>query len=261
MPSIREALGEAGRRLQSIDSERSLLEARLLLGHVLNSSSEDLLMRDEIILTNEQNAAFETLISRRLQYEPIAYLLGFKEFYGLRFAVNSNVLIPRPETENLVEGVLKWIAQTNMKSGSILDLGTGSGCIALSLAKNLPTTFEITGVDISEKALKIAEQNRLNLKISNVKWLRGDMLHPGRALLLNEWDVIVSNPPYIPSREIESLQRDVREYEPLGALDGGEDGKIFLKALDDLWKPRLKKPGFLAREALNGEVSFMEVSS
>ena len=170
--------------------------------------------------------------------KPSQYIKGWVEFYKLKFKVTSDVLIPRPETELLVDAVISFLQTTNYKLPTVLDLGTGSGCIAISIAKNLPDT-KIIASEISEKALKIARKNA-KLHQANIEFILSDLLENIKMPV----NVIVTNLPYIPSERIPYLDSSVKDFEPLVALDGGEDGfKLYRKLFGEIkqknWKPKL----------------------
>lgn len=241
---IAELLKEAIKELKPINSERAPLEARLIVAHILQCRPEEVIQRDteEISFKLEQQA--RALIERRQRYEPIAYILGKKEFFGAEFEVSRDVLIPRPESEALLEEILRWRGSRNLNSGSIIDLGTGTGCLAISLARQLPHSFEIFGMDISPKALEIAQRNAAKHQLTEINWLKADL----RDEPFGTWTIIVSNPPYIPTPELEDLQPDIRYYEPKLALDGGVDGLDYLKNLLKTWSTHLAVPGLLAME-------------
>jgi release factor glutamine methyltransferase len=204
-----------------LNSEEAALEAQLLLQHVLNVNRAWLISHEKDVLTSDQYAAFETLLQRRLNGEPIAYILGAREFYGLNLKVTPDTLIPRPDTEMLVEAALAKIPKD--KAFKILDLGTGTGAISLAIAKNRPQA-QVIAVDFSESALKVAQENAENLNIQNVTFLQSSWFS---ALGQQRFDMIVSNPPYIEEADTHLSQGDLR-FEPKSALTSGEDG------LDDI---------------------------
>jgi release factor glutamine methyltransferase len=213
------ALASARSTLARAGLESAALEARVLLGHVTSLTREQLIVEDARDLTPEEEARFEALVERRVAREPVAYLIGEKEFFGLRFEVNSDTLVPRPDTETLVEAVLKF-CKTLEHGPRILDLGTGSGVLLLAVLHGRPQATGL-GVDRSPGALKVATRNAKALGLDKRasfqegNWTQG---------LEGPFDVIVTNPPYIPSRDMEGLMPDVRDFEPAGALDGGPDG-------------------------------------
>lgn len=193
----------------------------MLLAHVLGLSRATLLTHPERLLTNGQYADYIALISRRARGYPLPYLTGRAEFCGLEFEVTPEVLIPRPETELLVELALEF------RPESVVDVGTGSGCIAISLAVFLPNAI-VYAIDISHAALAVAGRNAERHHVADrVHLLAGDMLSPRPGPV----DLIVSNPPYIPSAECALLPPSVRDYEPRLALDGGPDGLAFIRRL------------------------------
>ncbi|EKE00582.1 MAG: N5-glutamine methyltransferase, modifies release factors RF-1 and RF-2 [uncultured bacterium] len=217
----------------------SRIDAEVLLAFVLNQPRSFLYSHPEYQLTPEQNEQFECLCARRLEGEPIAYILGKKEFWSLELTVNKNVLIPRPETELLVEIALNKIKNAE---AVIADLGTGSGAIALALASEHPG-WTVIATDISEDALKLARHNAAQLQLENIEFYCGDWCD----ILPNEkLDAIISNPPYIERNDPHLEQGDVR-FEPKIALEAG-DGLSELQKIIVQAKERLKVGGFLILE-------------
>ena len=216
--TIKSALTSAAALL---NNEEAALEAQLLLQHVLNVNRAWLIAHEEDALQPNIHAAYRALINRCVKGEPIAYILGVREFYGLNLKVTPATLIPRPDTETLVDAALAKIPQN--QSYQILDLGTGTGAIALAIAHSRPQAF-VTAVDTSANALKIAQENAQNLNITNIKFVRSDWFS---ALQNQTFDMIVSNPPYIEQNDAHLSQGDLR-YEPITALASGQDG------LDDI---------------------------
>jgi release factor glutamine methyltransferase len=213
-------LSEATARLRSV-TDAPRLEAEVLLSHTLGISRASLLAHPERVLTPGQYAACVALIERRASGYPLPYLTGRTEFCGLEFEVTPEVLIPRPETETLVELALACRPMT------VVDVGTGSGCIAVSLAVFLPQVT-VYAIDISHAALAVARRNAERHHVSDrVRLLAGDVLSPRPGPV----DLVVSNPPYIPSSECALLPPSVRNYEPRIALDGGPDGLTFIRRL------------------------------
>ena len=195
-----------------------LLEARMLMQCVTGYSRVQLLSHDTEVLNDAQQVHWQTLVTRRISGEPMAYILGEREFYGRMFAVNPNVLIPRPDTETLIEAVL---ADFGTETISLLDLGTGSGAIALTLAAERPS-WQVCATDVSAEALVVARQNAQRLNTS-VRFFEGDWWG---ALPVDEhlkFHVLVSNPPYIEADDAHLSEGDVR-FEPMGALTDGADG-------------------------------------
>lgn len=205
-------------------------EAEMLVAGLLGISKVDLLLKN-IPLTRSQSDELDALAKRRISGEPMQYILGYVEFYGLTIHVGPGVLIPRPETELLVEQVIKDRTQKSevKEQGKmdILDLCTGSGCIALALANNFPHA-QVYGVDRSDAALKYATKNAAANSINNVRFLPGDLYSPVKGM---RFDLIVSNPPYIPKDDIHTLQKEITDHEPMLALDGGVDGLDFYRSI------------------------------
>lgn len=219
---VAEVLRQGARRLLAAGIENGRLNAEVLLGHVLGKSREQLLVANAPI-SHRQSDAYDRLLARRLEREPAAYITGTREFWSLDFHVTGAVLIPRPETERLVEVALAVATELGGgKALRIADLGTGSGAIAVALAKELPAA-EIFAVDLSADALAVARRNAARHGIADrIKFVRGDLFEAigARAAL----HLLVSNPPYIPTAEIAGLEPEVSRWEPCAALDGGPDG-------------------------------------
>ncbi len=231
-------------RKRKIDTFR--LDSELLLSKTLNKKREEILINLDLEVCAKNLLKYKNLIVRRSQNEPIAYILKEKEFWSKTFFVNSDTLIPRPETELLVE---KLITTFKEKKISILDMGTGSGCILISLLSELKSSKGI-GIDISKKALEIAKKNANRHGISNnIKFFN----KPIDSEFNQKFDLIVSNPPYIISNEIKNLKEDVKKYEPRIALDGGNDGLDLIKKVIYKTKYILKVKGMLALEIGNGQ--------
>ena len=196
----------------------SKLDVKILLSYLLNIDSKELIMYFNQHIEQKFINSFNQLLKRRLNREPIANIVNKKSFWSYDFFVNENVLTPRNDSEILIEAVLS--NYNNMQEGlKILDLGTGSGCLVLSLLKMYKYASGLA-VDISEKALKVAKQNAENLKINNIKFLKNNW----NDNIEEKFDIIISNPPYIPTKEIKELEPEVNKFNPLLALDGGEDG-------------------------------------
>jgi len=232
-----------------VAADRSRAEARLLLAEVLGKQPGEMLAIDDQVLNAEEISKFNEMLTRRTQFEPIAYILGRKEFYGRNFVVNSHVLIPRPETETLVEEVLKW-AKGKTDPLRLLDIGTGSGCLLLSILSefdgiDLENNHTGVGIDISKKAIGVAQYNRESFQASGADFIEADMnfWDPGER-----FDIIVSNPPYIPSADLSLLAPDILNYEPKLALDGGPTGIEYYEMLVDYFLNSLKPKGLMALE-------------
>ena len=245
-----------------LDSSSARIEVQCLLQAVLKVNRAYLLTHPERELNADESARYRELFERRLQGEPIAYLLGTREFFGLNFKVTRATLIPRPDTELLVELALQHIGQCDR----VLDMGTGSGAIALSIAHARPDA-EVVAVDASQAALSVAQYNALALKIRNVRLLHSDWF---AALSDERFDLIVTNPPYIEACDVHLSQGDVR-FEPLGALASGSDGLDDIRRIINEAKDHLNSGGWLmlehgynqaarVRELLQ-QAGFVEVSS
>ncbi len=230
--TYREAYQRGAAALSAAGIEEAGLDARLLLEHVCKTSRNDLLAHGDREVSQEEQKAYDQLTAKRRERIPLQHLTGVQDFMGLRFAVNDRVLIPRQDTEVLVEEVLKRL-HDGMR---VLDMCTGTGCILISLLR-YSNDCEGVGVDISEDALKIAQENMTRLltlrrdalqtEPPRCTFLRGDLFEAVEG----DFDIIVSNPPYIPSGEIETLMPEVRDHEPRAALDGAEDGLIFYRRI------------------------------
>ena len=197
------------------------LDARLLLEEICGTNRNDLLVHGDNEISTEQCERYTDYIQRRQKHEPLQQITGYQEFMGLRFKVTPDVLIPRQDTEILVEEVMRYLHD----GMHILDMCTGSGCILLSLLK-YSNDCEGTGCDISEKALKVAEENAEMLSL-NASFVQSNLFENVRG----KYEFIVSNPPYIPTGVIPTLMEEVRDHEPVGALDGGEDGIYFYREI------------------------------
>lgn len=219
---IQQALLSAVKKMQRTKSDSPHLDAEVLLAFVVRRNRAYVLSHHDRTLTARQAKKFMANVSRRLTGLPIAYLTGQKEFYGLNFFVDKNVLVPRPETELLVETALRaarHLPTTNGRAPSVIaDIGTGSGCIAITLSKYLPSA-KLMAVDISEKALAVAQKNaRLHKAISKITFIKGDLLRP-LILKKNKCDMLVANLPYLTNAEIKNVK-----HEPKTALYGGKMG-------------------------------------
>lgn len=234
---------------RGVDSPR--LQAELLLAHALKLPRMKLYLNFERQLSAQETDTVREFIKRRGQREPLQHIVGSTSFCGLEMAVNRNVLVPRPETELLAEEGWKFLADSSTENKTALDFGTGSGCIAIALAVKCPNA-EVFAVDISSEALEIAKQNAATHKVTErIKFLQGDGFN---ALPANvQFDFIISNPPYIASKEIGTLQAEVKDFDPRGALDGGADGLDFYRRLAVETKPFLKTGGKLMVEFGDGQ--------
>ncbi|MEO8970725.1 MAG: peptide chain release factor N(5)-glutamine methyltransferase [Ktedonobacteraceae bacterium] len=243
MTTIREALTQATRQLKQTGLQYPRLDAQVLLGHVLEVERATLYTYPNRQLTPEQEQRFFALIARRAQGEPVAYITGHKEFYSLDFLVDKRVLIPRPETEHLVEAALKVI-QGMLKAGQqpvVADIGTGSGIIPITIAVYEPRIHFLYGCDISHDALEVARLNcQLHHVEQRVRLLHGNLLDP----LPEPVDILTANLPYIGTDEMSILDTDVRDYEPHLALFSGPQGLDLLhRFLIETHQPGKLKPG------------------
>lgn len=240
---------------KEVDSPR--LQAELLLAHVLKLPRMKLYLNFERALTEPETNTFRELVKRRAQREPLQHITGSTSFCGLEIAVNRHVLVPRPETELLAELGWTFLSTLDSQSPTALDFGTGSGCIAMALAAKSPAA-KITALDISSEALEIARQNASKNNVADrVEFVQGDGFHglAGRARsdVPHSFDLIISNPPYIPSAEITTLDPEVRDFDPRGALDGGADGLDFYRRLALEARPFLKPSGRVMLEFGDGQ--------
>lgn len=231
-PTLRLALNAGEKRLaQGPHPERAQRDTETLLLHVLRQVSPDinlawLIAHDADPIEPDRAAAFHDLVERRLTGEPIQYITGEAEFYGLPFLVNRDVLIPRPETELLVEKALAFAPI--FRTPRILDVGTGSGAIAIALSHKWPEAI-VTAIDLSESALEVARRNaECNGSADRIRFLQGDLLAPVAG---EQFDLIMSNPPYVSGRDRNTLAIEVRNYEPAQALFAGEDGLAIYRRL------------------------------
>jgi release factor glutamine methyltransferase len=245
---IREALAQGSADLKYAGIKTPGLDASLLLAHILNTNRTKLIAKGTDRLPEKKCAEFCALIERRANGECAAYIIGKKEFRGLEFGVNSSVLVPRPETETLVETAIDIIHKNTQHNSivSILDLCTGSGAVAISLKNEIPAC-EITAADISPNAINTAVRNAKKLLgAGSINFFQGDLFD---ALPLPAaYSLIVSNPPYIPSEEIQTLSAEVQN-EPLIALDGGISGLEIIKRIIEKAPDYLQKNGYLLLEA------------
>ena len=239
-------IGTASRKLAKVGIESSLLDAELLMAAAAGVTREEAIT-GSIELSNEVLYKFDALIARREMREPIAYILGHKEFYSLDFEVTPAVLIPRPETEFVVGAALESIA--GKANARVLDIGTGSGAIAIAIAVNAPNA-QITAVDISTDALAVASRNARRHRVEDRVTLRRadcfNVLDGGAAL--GKFDAIVSNPPYLDDAEITALEPDVRRYEPRVALSGGVGGLRIIRRIANGVGAHLETDGELIME-------------
>jgi release factor glutamine methyltransferase len=225
------------------------LDALLLLCFSLHIQKNTFYTHPERTIFPSDAQKFIQQIEKRAQKTPLQYITGIQEFMSLTFMVNPHVLIPRPDTEVCVEAVLKKYSHTKDPL-SILELGTGSGCIAVSLAKYLPNAT-ITATDISSEALDVAKENaKRNTVLEKIQFIKSDLFS---HIPPQKFDVVISNPPYIPSAHIKTLSVEVKDHEPLLALDGGEDGYLFYRSILPKAKDHLLPNGIVILEVGIGQ--------
>jgi release factor glutamine methyltransferase len=213
--------------LKKQGSETPRLDTEILLAHVRNCRRIELYTRYDELVTDEQRDRLRELVRRRAKSEPVAYLVGHREFFALDFRVTPDVLIPRPDTETLVLELLE--AAKGYEAPRIVDLGTGSGCIAVAAAVNCPAA-SVTAVDVSEAAIAVARENAQRHKVADrIRFLQGDLFQP--VGVDERFEVVVSNPPYVAEGELDQLQREVRLHEPRSALVAGPDGLDVVRRL------------------------------
>lgn len=233
--TYREAIETGTRILQKENIADAKIDAWYLLQMACKIDRNFYYLHEEDELTAEQQSEYESTVHKRAEHVPLQYIIGEQEFMGLKFKVNSNVLIPRQDTETLVEEALR-VAKPGMR---VLDLCTGSGCIIISLAKNV-ADVSCTGSDISKQALLVAKENAKANEVE-VEWERSDLFEN----ISGTFDLIVSNPPYIPTGEIPGLMPEVRDFEPVDALDGKEDGLYFYRIITEKSPEYLTSDGYL----------------
>ena len=250
MKTYNDVYMEARRALRSAGVEAYGLEARLLLAAAADKSVEDFLRDVRLYPGGDFEARAQEYLDRRLAGEPAAYIAGSWEFHGLELEVNANVLIPRSDTEVVTEAAIAFLG--DRREARVLDLCTGSGCIGLAIAAAVPDC-RVVLADIDRRALMLARRNALRTKLSQrVLALEADALAPP-SRQLGMFDLIVSNPPYVPTEELKGLDASVRDYEPWTALDGGADGLDFYRAIFARWPVLLKAEGCLALECGEGQ--------
>ncbi len=243
---LEQKIQSATKILRDHNISSSRLDAEIIISDILGIERENLIISDQIYINDKTINKYDSAIYRRLKREPIAYITGKKEFWSHNFLVNRSTLVPRPETEILIHKIVKIFKD---KKINILDIGTGSGCIILSILNSLKFSRGV-GIDISSKAIEIAKVNSKRMKLSNrVKFKVLDLA----KIYGNQFDLVVSNPPYIPLKDIKNLSKDIRNYEPIIALNGGVDGLDLVKKVIYKSIIVLKKNGLLAIEIGNGQ--------
>jgi len=249
---LEKVIKQASKTLKNHNIHSHELDAQLILSDIMKVKRESLITNNEVVISEKIMEKYDIAIKRRIKKEPIAYIIGKKEFWSEDFMVNHGTLIPRPETELLIYKIINFFKN---KKINILDIGTGSGCILLSILKELSYSRGI-GIDISAKAVQTAIINSKKLNLFNrSKFKVFDLTKYN----LGKYDLIVSNPPYVPSKDIKKLSKDIINFEPRIALDGGVDGLDLIKKIIYKSKHLLKRNGLLALEI--GFNQYSKVSS
>jgi protein-(glutamine-N5) methyltransferase, release factor-specific len=245
-------LKKGSKILKSNKIQSFRLDSEILLSEILKKDRQEILQNLNQNIYKDQILKYSELIDRRSGHEPVAYILNKKEFWSKFFYVNTDTLIPRPETELMVDQLIK--KYKNKENISILDVGTGSGCIIISLLSELSNSYGV-GIDISSKAIEISKKNAIKHGVEN----KIKFFHTSLSQYFNKkFDLVVSNPPYVKRREIQNLSDDIKKYEPRIALDGGNDGLDLIKKVIYKTNEILKLNGTLALEI--GNKQFKEVS-
>ena len=238
---LEEVVKYASNELKKEKINSHQLDSELILSHIMGVSREFLILNSQLIIKKNTLKKYNFAIQRRIKREPVAYITGKKEFWSENFLVNKNTLVPRPETELMIYTVLKFFKN---KTINVLDIGTGSGCVLLSILKNLNFSRG-TGIDISSKAIKVAKLNAKELNLSNRSYFK---ICDIENYNIGKYDLIISNPPYIPSKDIKNLSKDIIHHEPKSALDGGIDGLDLIKKVIYKSNHLLKRNGLLVIE-------------
>ena len=242
MLTVLESIRLSTEYLQNKGIESPRINAELLLADILKCKRLDLYLKFEQPLKEDEIKIYREFIKRRGKFEPLQYITGSVEFYGFEFKVNKSVLIPRPETEILVETIINSVKKD--ESISILDIGTGSGNISISIAKNLPNSI-ISAIDSSKEALEIAKENaRLNSVGEKINFINESILN-GYIYNAEKFDLVVSNPPYISAEEFQNLRPELKVYEPCTALTDNSDGLSFFRVISERSGSILKEKGKL----------------
>ena len=239
--NLEELIKNGSKKLKKSKVNSSLLDAEIILSDLMGTTREFLITNTNINIPNSIKKKFNQAINRRINNEPVAYIIGKRDFWSETFKVSKATLIPRPETELLIYKIIKFFRN---KSINILDIGTGSGCILLSILKELKFSRG-TGIDISNLAIKVAINNSRRFNLSNRSKFKVFDINKFNH---GKYDLIVSNPPYIPSKEIKKLSKDIKDYEPDIALNGGKDGLDLIKKVIYKSSILLKSNGLFAIE-------------
>jgi len=241
---VRDILNETAHAFEAAGIPSARLDAEVLLSFVIGRDKLEFLKNPEMIINEEQLSFYRKLVARRLQWEPVAYITGLKNFWTFTLEVDKDVLIPRPDTEIIVEETINIAKKNTSNQIKILEIGTGSGAIAIALAGELPQA-KVTATDISEAALNLAQRNADSLGFKDrINFRRGDLFGPVDGI----FDMIVCNPPYISTEDYEALASGVKDYEPAIALLAGIKGTEFYERLIYQAKDHLEKNGWLLME-------------
>jgi release factor glutamine methyltransferase len=250
--SVQRVLRWAAQDFEKRGSPSARLDAEVLLAHVLGVERIRLFVEPGRALTPAELSRYREAIQRRRADEPVAYIIGHREFYGLDFLVDRRVLIPRPDTEALVEVALER-TRTWSLYGRAVDLCTGSGCVAIAFARQRPT-WEVTGIDLDPGTIELARDNALRLgTVHGVCFLASDLFTPLAAG--ERFDLVTCNPPYVPTEEYLELDRGIRDFEPRLALDGGKDGLVLTRRVVEACRERLVPGGVLCLEVGSGQAT------
>jgi len=239
--NLENTIKEATKKLKNNNITSHVLDAQIILADIMGIKREFLITNDKIDISEDIREKYNIAIKRRINNEPVAYIIGNKEFWSENFFTNKSTLVPRPETELLIYKIVDIFKN---KKINILDIGTGTGCILLSLLKELSNSRGV-GIDISSQAIKIAKANSKNLNLVNRAKFKNFEID---NYTLEKYDLIVCNPPYIPSKDIKKLSKDIINFEPKEALDGGLDGLDLIKKVIYKSNILLKRNGMLALE-------------
>jgi release factor glutamine methyltransferase len=253
--TVLELLNWSTHFLRNHHIENPRLNAELLLAHSLNLGREGLYSHLHDASREEERENMESLVKRRVSGEPLQYILGHQEFWSIDFRVDPRVLIPRPETELLVEQSLSILSESSLRRiPYVLEIGTGSGAVAISLAKEMKELF-LVATDISGEALLVAGENAKSAGVLHrIAFVRGDLFGPFRWMReKGPFDLILSNPPYVHRSEVQNLAREIKDHEPILALDGGKDGMKFYRAIASQAPLYLRKGGWLLVEIGEGQ--------
>jgi len=241
-------LSEEYLRNKGIDEPRA--NAELLLADILQCKRLDLYLMFDKPLSNVEINKYRNYLQRRSKFEPLQYILGYVEFYGLKFNVSKDVLIPRQETEILIDEIINFV-EGKKRGLKILDVGTGSGNISIVLKKNL-NEVDVTGIDVSDEALKVAKNNAELNGVEEIDFFRADVFS-SEIFKLGKFDLIVSNPPYVPAEKVEGLQEEIKNYEPKIAVTDNADGYSFFRRIIEVAQKLLALNGALFFEISEGQ--------